>query len=144
VSLVAILDADKEGFLRSKTSLIQTMGRAARHIDSMVIMYADTLTKSMKSAIKEVERRRVVQLDYNQEHNIIPRGIVKTIRAKLIEQEKEDEDFLDNLERKEVLLADEKEHLIKQLRKEMTKAAKDLDFEKAASFRDRIKAIKSR
>ncbi len=143
VSLVAILDADKEGFLRSKTSLVQTMGRAARHIDSMVIMYADTVTESMKSAIKEVERRRLVQLDYNRKHNIIPRGIVKTIRAKLIEQQKEDEDFWDNLERKEVLLPDDKEHLIKKLRKEMTKAAKDLDFEKAASIRDKIKAFKN-
>ena len=144
VSLVVILDADKEGFLRSKTSLIQTMGRAARHIDSLVIMYADNITKSMKSAIKEVERRRKIQIKYNREHNITPLGIKKSIRAKLVEQEnKENPDFLQMLETKEILLPDEKEILIKKLRKEMIHAAKDLDFETAASLRDRIKVFKT-
>jgi len=143
VSLVAILDADKEGFLRSKTSLIQTMGRAARHIDSMVVMYADTVTKSMEYAIKEVDRRRNVQIKYNKDHNIKPQGIKKSIRAKLIEQEnKENSDFLQMLEQKEVLLPDEKEVLIKKLRREMIHAAKDLDFETAAILRDRIKTLK--
>ncbi|MEK7534355.1 MAG: excinuclease ABC subunit UvrB [Patescibacteria group bacterium] len=145
VSLVAILDADKEGFLRSKTSLVQTMGRAARHIDSMVIMYADIVTKSMEFAIKEVERRRKIQIKYNKEHNITPLGIKKSIRAKLIEQDNtERADFLQVLERKEILLPDEKEVLIKKLRKEMIYAARDLDFEKAAILRDRIRLLKNR
>lgn len=146
VSLVAILDADKEGFLRSKTSLIQTMGRAARHIDSQVIMYADNVTKSMKNAIKEVERRRNIQIAFNKEHNLKPVGITKSIRAKLIEQEEIQKDSLDlllSLEKKEVLLADEKETLVKKLRKEMKQAAMNLDFEKAANIRDRIKRLKN-
>ncbi|OGH20373.1 MAG: excinuclease ABC subunit B, partial [Candidatus Levybacteria bacterium RIFCSPHIGHO2_01_FULL_40_83] len=90
VSLVAILDADKEGFLRSKTSLIQIMGRAARHVESEVIMYADNETGSMREAIKEVDRRRQIQIDYNREHGITPIGIQKAIRARLVEEEKED------------------------------------------------------
>lgn len=143
VSLVAILDADKEGFLRSKTSLIQTMGRAARHIDSQVIMYADTTTKSMQSAIKEVERRRKIQIKYNKKHNIVPLGIKKLIRAKLIEKESEaTTDILRLLEEKEVLLPDEKEIIIKKLRREMNQAAKNLDFETAAILRDRIRVLK--
>lgn len=147
VSLVAILDADKEGFLRSKTSLIQTMGRAARHLDSMVIMYADTVTKSMSEAVKEVERRRSVQVLYNKKHHITPQSIKKTIRAKLVEQEIKEEktvDFLLGLARKEVLLPDEKENLIKDLTHEMKQAAKDLDFETAALLRDQIKTLKDR
>ncbi|MDP3987727.1 MAG: excinuclease ABC subunit UvrB [Candidatus Levybacteria bacterium] len=147
VSLVAILDADKEGFLRSKTSLIQTMGRAARHVDSTVIMYADTTTKSMTEAIREVERRRKIQLDYNKKHGITPISIQKAIRAKLVEQEKlqkENVDFLLEMGNKEVLLADEKEKLIRKLTKEMITAAKNLDFETATIIRDRIKIIKSK
>ena len=145
VSLVVILDADKEGFLRSKTSLIQTMGRTARHIDSLVIMYADTVTKSMEGSIKEVERRRKVQIQYNQKHNIKPQSIVKSIRSKLIEQDnREKHDFLQILERKEILLPDEKEILIKRLRKEMNRVALNLDFERAAALRDRIKVLKTR
>ena len=144
VSLVAILDADKEGFLRSRTSLIQTMGRAARHIDSMVIMYADTVTKSMEAAITEIRRRRKTQLEYNKRYNIKPTSIEKSIRAKLIEEEKADkEDFLQMLEKKEVLLPDEKEVLIKRLRKDMLDAAKRFDFETAAILRDRIKILKN-
>lgn len=144
VSLVAILDADKEGFLRSKTSLIQTMGRAARHVEALVIMYADTVTKSMDKAIKEVRRRRVVQLDYNRKHNITPTSIKKTIRAKLVEQKKEEKEniaFLLEKGKKEVLLPDEKESLIKKMRIQMREAAKELDFETAAILRDRIKAL---
>ncbi|QQG40526.1 MAG: excinuclease ABC subunit UvrB [Candidatus Levyibacteriota bacterium] len=141
VSLVAILDADKEGFLRSKTSLIQTMGRAARHIDATVILYADNMTKSMSKAIAEVKRRRKVQLAYNKTHNITPKGIEKTIRAKLAQQQ-EEEKTLTYLDQKEVLLPDEKEKLISLLRKEMKQAAKDLDFEGAARLRDKIKTIK--
>lgn len=144
VSLVVILDADKEGFLRSKTSLIQTMGRAARNIDSKVIMYADFVTKSMKFAIEEVTRRRKIQMEYNKKNNITPFGIQKSIRKQLIERQKEKDDFLETLEKKDVLLADEKEIIIKRLRKQMNKAAKDLDFETARIIRDRINLIKNR
>ena len=147
VSLVAILDADKEGFLRSKTSLIQTMGRAARHIDSQVIMYADNLTKSMKNAIAEVERRRDIQLKYNKKNNITPKGIEKKIKARLVEetaskQTNEDLNYLLTLSKKEVILPDEKENLVKKLRREMKKAAQNLNFEKAAMIRDQIKILK--
>ena len=145
VSLVVILDADKEGFLRSRTSLIQTMGRAARHIDAAVIMYADTKTKSMDAAIKEVTRRRCIQLAYNKKHHITPVGIQKSIRARLVEEqeEKNEVDFLLEMTKKEVILPDEKEKLIKLLQKEMKQAAQMLDFEKAAKLRDRIKQLKS-
>ncbi|MDO8658333.1 MAG: excinuclease ABC subunit UvrB [Candidatus Levybacteria bacterium] len=146
VSLVAILDADKEGFLRSRTSLIQTMGRAARNVDSKVLMYADVVTKSMDAAIKEVERRRKIQLKYNKKHNITPKTIEKAIRAKLVEidlKEKEQPiDILLQMSKKEVLLPDEREKLLRRLRQEMLNAAKDLDFETAALLRDRIKFLK--
>ncbi len=145
VSLVAILDADKEGFLRSRTSLIQIMGRAARHVDSQVIMYADNMTGSMKEAINEVERRREVQLEFNKKHGITPKTIQKSIRARLVEQEEEDRksaQFLMKLQEKDVLMPDEKEHLIKELRREMQQAAKKLDFETAAILRDQIKLLK--
>ncbi|MDP2638449.1 MAG: excinuclease ABC subunit UvrB [Candidatus Levybacteria bacterium] len=147
VSLVAILDADKEGFLRSKTSLIQTMGRAARHVDSQVIMYADVVTKSMKNAIDEVERRRKIQLTYNKKYNKKPIGIKKEIRAKLVEEdlskpENEDLNYLLTLSKKDVILPDEKENLIKKLRKEMKESAQNLNFEKAAMIRDQIKSLK--
>jgi len=148
VSLVAILDADKEGFLRSKTSLIQTMGRAARHIDSQVIMYADNVTKSMKNAIDEVERRRNIQLKYNKKYNKTPIGIQKGIRARLVEEDlsrsaNEDLNYLLTLSKKEVILPDEKEGLIKKLRKEMKISAQNLNFEKAAMIRDQIKLLKN-
>lgn len=146
VSLVIILDADKEGFLRSRTSLIQTMGRAARHLESKVIMYADNLTGSMDAAIKEVERRRKIQLEYNKKHKITPKGIQKSIRARLVEREEEDKKsaaFLSHLEHKEVLLPDEKEILVKKLRREMQQAARELDFETAAILRDQIRLLKN-
>lgn len=145
VSLVAILDADKEGFLRSRTSLIQIMGRAARNVDSEVIMYADNMTGSMKDAIEEVERRREVQEKFNRKHKITPRSIQKSIKARLVEQEEEDKrsaEFLTKLAEKDVLMPDEKEHLIKQLRREMQETAKELDFETAAILRDQIKLLK--
>lgn len=145
VALVAIIDADKEGFLRSRTSLIQTMGRAARNVDSQVIMYADEMTGSMKEAIAEVERRRKVQLEYNKKHGITPKSIEKAIRAKLVEEKIEDEkeaNYLLTLQKKEVLLPDEKEKLIKRLSAEMRNAAKELDFETAAVLRDQIKFLK--
>lgn len=146
VSLVAILDADKEGFLRSRTSLIQTMGRAARHINARVILYADQTTKSMTQAIDEVSRRRKIQTEYNTAHGITPESIIKSIRAKLVEKEKEERekpiDVLLELSNKNVILPDEKEALIKRFGKEMKKAAADLDFETAALIRDRIKMLK--
>lgn len=148
VTLVAILDADKEGFLRSRTSLIQTMGRAARNVNGRVIMYADTETKSMKAAIDEVQRRRKVQIAYNKKHGITPKTIEKSIRARLYEndaeeerQEHKTEGYLQQLEQKDILLPDEKETVIKKLRSAMRQAAKDLDFESAASLRDRIRRL---
>ena len=145
VALVAIIDADKEGFLRSRTSLIQTMGRAARNLDSEVIMYADNMTGSMKAAINEVERRREIQIAYNKKHKITPKGIEKIIRTKLVEQEQKNEEinYLLTLSKKEVLLPDEREKLIKKLSKEMREAAKELDFETATILRDQIKLLKA-
>jgi excinuclease ABC subunit B len=144
VALVAIIDADKEGFLRSRTSLIQTMGRAARNLDSEVIMYADNMTGSMKAAMDEVERRREIQLVYNKKHNITPKGIKKIIRTRLVEQEQRNEEIsqLLTLSKKEVLLPDERERLVKKLSKEMREAAKELDFETATILRDQIKLLK--
>ena len=145
VSLVAILDADKEGFLRSRTSLIQIMGRAARNVDSQVIMYADNVTKSMEAAIDEVERRRVIQLEFNKKHNITPKTIQKSIRARLVEEKEEEEKsakFLVRLQKKDVLMPDEKDRLIRELRVQMQQAAKELDFETAAILRDQIKLLK--
>ncbi|MBP6882166.1 MAG: excinuclease ABC subunit UvrB [Candidatus Levybacteria bacterium] len=150
VTLVAILDADKEGFLRSRSSLIQTMGRAARNIASEVIMYADRRTKSMEAAIGEVERRREIQLEYNEKHGITPTNIEKAIRDRLTQEvEKKDEkklsiDVLIQMGKKEVLLPDEKEDLIKKLRKEMKEAANKLDFETATLIRDEIRAVEGK
>jgi len=141
VGLVAILDADKEGFLRSRSSLIQIMGRGARRVDSHVILYADNITGSMEDAISEVNRRREHQLKYNKDHGITPQTIEKEIRAKLIEGERILEDLKPLIE-KDVLLPDEKEKLIKSLRREMQAAAKDLDFETAALIRDKIRFLK--
>ncbi len=132
VALVAVLDADKEGFLRSATTLIQTMGRAARHLDGHVILYADKVTKSMSTAIKEVKRRRKLQMEYNKRHGVSPKPIVKPIRAwPFISREKE-------IKAEFWLIQDEK-----LLKKEMKEAAKNLDFERAAEIRDLIKKLKS-
>ena len=149
VSLVAILDADKEGFLRSDTSLIQTMGRAARHILGEVVMYADHTTDSMKRAIAEVDRRRDIQLKYNLEHNITPVQITKPIREKLIDEEIETE--IEKRTGKKGSVADvdyrqlPPEHLkkeVKAIEKEMKYEAEMLNFEKAAQLRDKIREIK--
>ena len=121
------------------------MGRAARNVDSEVIMYADNVTKSMKNAIEEVERRREVQLEYNKKHNITPTTIQKAIRNRLVEEKEEEEksaQFLTRLQEKDVLMPDEKERLIKELRRQMQQAAKELDFETAAILRDQIKLLK--
>jgi excinuclease ABC subunit B len=138
VSLVIILDADKEGFLRSKVSLVQTIGRAARHVEGRVIMYADTVTKSMKFAIDETNRRREYQIEYNKEHNIKPKSIKKEIRGRLVESE-ENEDVDLEIEK---LDEQKKRLLIKDLNKRMLIAADNLKFEKAAEIRDQIKEIK--
>lgn len=140
VSLVAIMDADKEGFLRSRTSLIQIMGRAARRVDSKVILYADDSTRSIRSAVEEVERRRKNQLEYNKKHGITPKSVEKIIRQRLVEKVDVLEDIKPMFE-KEVLLPDEREKVIKKLKKEMVAAAKQLDFETAALLRDKIRYL---
>lgn len=137
VSLVIILDADKEGFLRSKTSLVQTIGRAARHVDGKVIMYADEITESMKYAIDETRRRRKYQEEYNKKHNIIPKSIVKEIRGRLVEKE-EDTDVDLDIERMDIK---QKKMLVKELNEKMLIASDLLQFEKAAELRDRIRDI---
>lgn len=137
VSLVAILDADKEGFLRSERSLIQTIGRAARNAEGKVIMYADVVTDSMEKAITETERRRSIQMRYNEEHNIIPRTIVKKV-SDIIEISTHADD--DKKPRKKLSKA-EREKLVAQLTKEMKAAARLLEFEHAAFLRDKIKEL---
>ena len=137
VSLVAILDADKEGFLRSETSLIQTIGRAARNAEGLVIMYADEITPSMRAAIDETERRRAIQDRFNQEHGIVPRTIIKGVREVLeISSAAEEETLRGRKKRK--LNQQEREAEIKRLEKEMKEASKMLEFEYAAVLRDRI------
>jgi excinuclease ABC subunit B len=153
VSLVAILDADKEGFLRSDVTLIQTMGRAARHVEGRVIMYADHVTGSMERALAEVKRRRIYQLAYNKKHNITPVSVSKPIREKLIDREEGEkapwvfgskEPVYDSLPHLEVdsMTPMEKKRLIKNLTTEMRIAAQDLNFELAADIRDKIHLLK--
>ncbi|NCO75420.1 MAG: excinuclease ABC subunit UvrB [Cyanobacteria bacterium] len=149
VSLVIILDADKEGFLRSEKSLIQTMGRAARHVNGQAILYADNFTQSMEKAINETNRRREIQLKYNQENNIIPQSIIKKSGNSILEyldisrklNQQELEEVSTHLE--EITL-DKIPNLIKQFEEEMQKAAKNLEFEKAAEYRDKIKNLRSK
>jgi excinuclease ABC subunit B len=152
VSLVAILEADKEGFLRSKTSLIQTMGRAARHQEGKVIMYADRITNSMRHAISEVDRRRRVQLAYNRRHHITPQSIKKPIRSKLLIREQPTNalpvlasfgwESLDDI-RPENLTPKDKASTIKQLSAKMRQAAKNWDFEAAAAYRDALEKLRT-
>ena len=156
VSLVAISDADKEGFLRSRTSLIQTMGRAARHQEGQVIMYADKITDSMKAAIEEVTRRRQVQLGYNAKHGITPKSITKTIRERIVEKETEAVIVLDpkdvlkgksvdasdiDMSKVNQLTPDDRTKLIRLMTRQMNEAARALEFEVAARLRDRIRQI---
>ncbi len=142
ITLVAILDADKEGFLRSETSLIQTIGRAARNSEGHVIMYADTMTDSMRLAIQETERRRKVQMDYNEKHGITPKTIQKSVRdlisisKKVAAEEMRMEKDPESMSRKEL------EKLAKDLEKQMKKAAAELNFEAAAELRDKMIEIK--
>lgn len=140
VSLVAILDADKEGFLRSETSLVQTIGRAARNADGMVIMYADQVTRSMETAISETNRRREIQTRYNKEHGIVPKTIVKEVRDVIEISAKSDKKG----KNKKQLSREEKQNLIKQYTSLMREAAKVLDFEQAAYFRDKITELKEK
>ena len=144
ISLVAILDADKEGFLRSETSLIQTIGRAARNAEGRVVMYADNMTDSMRAAITETNRRREIQQRYNEENGITPQTIQKAVRdlisiSKTIEKEKmRFEKDPESMSRQEL------EKLIKEVEKQMKKAAADLNFEAAAELRDRMTDLKGK
>lgn len=141
VSLVAILDADKEGFLRSESALIQTIGRAARHVNGRVIMYADNMTGSMERAISETYRRREIQQKYNEEHHITPTSVAKEIgeglRAIIPQKEKSRGIDLKKIPR------DELPAIVKDLTSQMQLAAANLDFERAADLRDQIEAIKA-
>ena len=137
VSLVAILDADKEGFLRSETSLVQTIGRAARNAGGQVIMYADTVTPSMENAIRETNRRRAIQTAYNEAHGIVPKTIVKDVRD-VLEITAHDEKKRPGKR----LTKAEKQLEIERLTKEMRAAAQLLEFEHAAYLRDRIAKLK--
>jgi excinuclease ABC subunit B len=151
VSLVAILDADKEGFLRSKTALIQTMGRAARNVGGEVLMYADTETKSMKEAIDEIQRRREYQVAYNAEHNIIPKTIYKPIRERIIEKEQDLEMLNEPVKgryqqyiqtiKKEGMTPYDTKKTIKRLKIEMKRAAEDMNFEAAIMLREKVKEL---
>lgn len=153
VYLVAILDADREGFLRSRTSLIQTMGRAARNVDGEVIMYADVVTKSMEAAISEINRRREYQIAYNKRHNIVPKTILKPVRERIAEEESEffitDNKNLtygpETVKKIDVaaLTSYDKKKTIKKLEREMKKMAEQMNFELAIALRDKIAELKS-
>ena len=137
VSLIAILDADKQGFLRSTRSLIQTIGRAARNVNGKVIMYADTISDSMKEAISETERRRMIQEKYNKEHSIVPKTIIKEIREVITNNKEVDNSGEMQMTKKEKSL------LLEKIEREMKEAAKNLDFEKATELRDILFELKS-
>lgn len=149
VSLVAILDADQEGFLRSYTSLIQTMGRAARNITGQVIVYADKMTKSINKAVTEIDRRRIYQTEYNRKHKITPRTIIKPIRERITNEEqvdpvydrKVDGDFLDKINTDSLTPYDRK-RVVKKMESEMKRQAENLNFEAAIKIREKIKELK--
>ena len=143
VSLVAILDADKEGFLRTETSLMQTVGRAARNVDGRVIMYADEISKAMKYTIDETRRRREIQDAYNKENNIIPKTVEKSVRD-VIEATKADGEEGDMNKAASEMTKKELMKFVEKLEKEMKQAASDLQFERAAMLRDRVFEYKSR
>jgi excinuclease ABC subunit B len=140
VSLVAILDADKEGFLRSEQALIQTVGRAARHEEGRVIMYADRVTGSMKRAIEETDRRRQIQEEFNKEHNIKPKSIVRAV-GDMLPRAKEAEKPKIDLKK---IPKEEYQYMIRDLTSQMDLAAANLEFEKAAELRDLIAEVKSK
>jgi excinuclease ABC subunit B len=145
VSLVAILDADKEGFLRSSGSLIQTIGRAARHVEGSAILYADVMTDSMKRALDETDRRRRIQIDYNERHNITPQSIVKPIDMSLVAVAEGDYVTvpLESDEEVEDLTPEQRIRFIGELEERMRDAARKFEFEKAAQLRDRVKSLKA-
>jgi excinuclease ABC subunit B len=145
VSLVTILDADKEGFLRSERSLIQTIGRAARNANGHVIMYADRMTDSMTKAIGETQRRRNIQIEYNEKHGITPKTIQKKIRdvIRASHNAEETSTYMEKVTKGKKLTKDEKATLLLTLEKEMKDAAKALDFERAAELRDTILELKA-
>ena len=136
--MVAILDADKEGFLRSERSLIQTIGRAARNTDGKVIMYADELTDSMEKAISETNRRRKIQAEYNEKHGIVPKTIQKSVREAIKASILEEAETKYNIGKEETI-----EEAISKLIDEMLKYAAEMEFEKAAELRDKIKELES-
>ena len=142
ITLVAILDADKEGFLRSETSLIQTIGRAARNAEGHVIMYADTVTDSMRMAIEETKRRREIQMKYNEEHGITPQTIKKAVRDLISISQKVDSAQMKLEKDPESMSRQELEKLIGEVTKKMKKAAADLNFEAAAELRDKLLELK--
>ena len=142
ITLVAILDADKEGFLRSETSLIQTIGRAARNAEGHVIMYADTMTDSMRMAIEETKRRREIQMKYNEEHGITPQTIKKAVRDLISISQKVDSAQMKLEKDPESMSRQELEKLIGEVTKKMKKAAADLNFEAAAELRDKLLELK--
>lgn len=142
VALVAILDADKEGFLRSETSMVQTIGRAARNSESKVIMYADRITGSMDRAIKETNRRREIQMQYNEEHGIIPKTIIKDVRDVIEATKVSEEEVKYEAKEEKKLTKKEKDKLIREYTDEMMLAAKNLQFERAAELRDMIEKLK--
>jgi excinuclease ABC subunit B len=140
---VAILDADKEGYLRSERSLIQTIGRAARHIEGHVVMYADRVTDSMRKAIDETYRRRAIQIEYNEAHGIVPRGITKSIRdlsdqVRAVAEERTEYQVSEEIPKGELA------RLIKDLEGQMKQAAKNLEFERAAALRDQVVELRRR
>ena len=142
ITLIAILDADKEGFLRSETSLIQTIGRAARNSEGHVIMYADTITDSMRRAMEETERRRKLQMEYNIEHGITPQTIKKAVRDLISISKKVAAEELRMEKDPESMSKTELEKLIKDVSKQMRKAAAELNFEAAAGLRDKMVELK--
>jgi excinuclease ABC subunit B len=142
ITLVAILDADKEGFLRSETSLIQTIGRAARNSEGRVIMYADRMTDSMNKAISETNRRRAIQNKYNEEHGITPTTIQKKVRELISISKKADKDYYKMDKDPESMSRKELEAVVKKITKDMHTAAAELNFEAAAELRDRLMELK--
>ena len=144
VSLVAILDADKEGFLRGDKALLQTIGRAARNANGRVIMYADNMTRSMKKAIDETNRRREIQMAYNEEHGITPQTIIKDIRDSISAKKEVIEDETLELEEVSNITDDNIEEHLAELEQEMFSAAEKFEFERAAKLRDTIAELKEK